>query len=127
MGMRILVVDDEEKVLKSIQKVIASKRCDIKINVSDIPSAGIEMAKNSRYDLLIVDMMMPGMDGVEFIKRIRIIDPTVKIIMITGYATMKTALVATRAGADSFVAKPFTRKELLAAVETVLNREYINT
>ncbi|MGD9201478.1 MAG: response regulator, partial [Chitinispirillia bacterium] len=98
-NIKVLVVDDEENVLKSVQKVIRSKYKDFKIELSNSPFDGLEKLKKKKYDLVITDLMMPGMDGLELIKNIYTIDSQVRIIMITGYATMKTALLAMREGA----------------------------
>ena len=117
---KVLVVDDEENVLKSVQKVIRSKYKDFEIELSNSPFNGLEKLKKKKYNLIITDLMMPGMDGLELIKNIYSIDSQVKIIMITGYATMKTALLAMREGANKYISKPFTKVELLAAIDEVL-------
>jgi DNA-binding NtrC family response regulator len=119
----ILVVDDEENVLLSVQKVILSKYPDYKIDLVNSPAQALEKIKASRYNLVITDLMMPGIDGLELIKKIRTTAPDLKIMMITGYATMKTALLAMREGASKYISKPFTRDELLQAINAVLLQE----
>jgi len=126
-NIKVLVVDDEENVLKSVQKVIHSKYKDFEIDLSNSPFDGLAKLKKNTYNLVITDLMMPGMDGLELIKKIYTIDSQIKIIMITGYATMKTALLAMREGADKYISKPFTKIELLSAVDEVLINTDENT
>ena len=118
--IKILVVDDEENVLYSVRKVIGSKFPDYQTELVSSPSEALEKIKGVRYDLIITDLMMQGSDGLELIKKIREIDSDSKIMMMTGYATMKTALLAMREGASKYISKPFTRDELLTAVKSVL-------
>ncbi len=121
--IKILVVDDEENVLSSVKKVISSKFPDYKVHLINNPSEGIEKIKAIKYDLIITDLMMPGIDGLEFIKKIIQIDSSLKIIMMTGYASMKTALLAMREGAKKYISKPFTRDELTGSIKSVLKGE----
>ncbi len=120
---KILVVDDEEKVLASVKKVILSKHPDYEIDLINTPAKALTQLESENYDLIITDLMMPGIDGLELIHKIREIDQVIKIIMITGYATMKTALLAEREGAAKYISKPFTRDELLTEVNLVLAQD----
>lgn len=119
--IKVLVVDDEENVLKSVKKVIKSKHPGYIVELINTPVAGLKKLENEKFDLVITDLMMPNMDGLEFIKKIFTIDRNIKVIMITGYATMKTALLALREGAHKYVSKPFTREELLNAIKEVFS------
>ena len=119
--IKVLVVDDEINVLRSVQKVIQTKHKDFHIDLCNSPFEGLDALKKETYHLVITDLMMPGMDGLELIKKIYSIDPSIKIIMITGYATMKTALLAMREGANKYISKPFTKNELLSALDEVLD------
>lgn len=122
-NIKLMVVDDEENVLRSVKKVITSKHPDYHIDLFNSPAEAIENIKTGNYDIVITDLMMPGIDGLELIQKIISIDKNQKIIMITGYATMRTALLAMREGATKYISKPFTRDELLAAVHAVLEGE----
>ena len=120
---KIIVIDDEANVLTSVKKVITSKYPQFHIELVNSPSSSLEKIKSTKYDLAITDLMMPGINGLELIKKIRKIDSSLKIVMMTGYATMKTALLAMREGANKYISKPFTREELLAVVNTALQEE----
>jgi glycine cleavage system H lipoate-binding protein len=75
-----------------------------------------------QYDVVVTDLMMPGIDGLEFIERIRETDSRSRIVMITGYATMRTALQALRKGAFEYIAKPFTKEELRSVVKNAARK-----
>jgi DNA-binding NtrC family response regulator len=115
--MKILVIDDEENVLKSVKKVISSKHPLFEIDLVKSPSESINQIKKKKYDLVITDLMMPDIDGFEIMEKIQLIDPDVKIIVITGYATIKTYMDSIKSGANNFIPKPFTRNELLTAIK----------
>ncbi len=119
----ILVIDDEENVLLSVKKLIKSRHPEYQIEMVEDPFLGLERIEKESFHLVITDLMMPGMDGLELIKKIRQTAPELKIIMMTGYATMKTALLAMREGAQKYISKPFTRDELLTAVNTILQQD----
>ncbi|MFC1584583.1 response regulator [Fibrobacterota bacterium] len=122
-SLKILVVDDEENVLSSVKKVISSKHPELRVDLCDSPMDALGLIKGGEYHMVITDLMMPGIDGLELIKKIRTIDSRLKIIMMTGYATMKTALLAMREGAHKYISKPFTRDELLSALHSALSGE----
>jgi DNA-binding NtrC family response regulator len=119
--IEILVIDDEENVLSSVKKLISSRHPDYNLILIEDPFEGLKQIESKHFDLVITDLMMPGMDGLELIKKIRETAPDLKIVMMTGYATMQTALLAMREGAHKYISKPFTRDELLTAVNDILN------
>ncbi|MBF0431726.1 MAG: response regulator [Fibrobacteria bacterium] len=113
---KILVVDDEENVLQSIRKVVESKIPQATVDSNSDPVLGLEMVKTNKYDLLIIDLMMPKCDGNEFIQKVKESKLKLKIIMITGYATNRARAQAFRTGVDGYIEKPFTRKELVSTI-----------
>ena len=110
----ILVVDDEEVVLLSVRKAL--KRDSYTIDTVSAANKALAHLTEKHYDIMITDLMMPGMDGLQLLDRVKNNYPGVCVIMITGYATMATAMKAIRQGAFDFIAKPFTREELRSAV-----------
>jgi CheY-like chemotaxis protein/glycine cleavage system H lipoate-binding protein len=116
--LRVLVVDDEEVVLQSVRKVLKSdEEHEFLVDTALSPGEGLELLEPGKYDVVVTDLMMPGIDGLQLIDRIRQIDRDTRIVMITGYATMRTALQALRKGAFDYVAKPFTKDELRTVVK----------
>lgn len=111
---RMLVVDDEEVVLLSVRKAL--KRDDYYIVTVGSADEALERLGSDSFEILITDLMMPGMDGLQLLERVKTLYPGICVIMVTGYATMSTAMKAIRQGAFDFIAKPFTREELRSAV-----------
>ena len=106
----ILVVDDEPKICEFLGILLGREgyQTDSAFNASD---ALARIERNS-YDLVLTDLKMPGMDGFELITRLKKIRPDLPVIMITGYATVETAVQALRYGVDDYVTKPFNIDEL---------------
>ena len=119
--VRILVVDDEEVVLQGIKKLL--KPDDTYIYHLDLVNSavdGLQRVRANRYDLIVTDLMMPGMDGLKFLERVKTVDPKAKIVMITGYATLETAMEAQQKGAFGYIAKPYTNEEFRSIVRRAL-------
>jgi len=113
--LNILVVDDEQVVLDSIIKHL--KRDNFKIHTALTAKIGLELLDSGEMDIILTDLMMPEMDGLQFMKEVKKHDPHTPIIMITGYATINTALQATELGAFDYIAKPFTKSELRSVLQ----------
>jgi len=116
--VRVLVVDDEEIVLKSVRRVLKNDdEHEFLIDTVLSANEGLQQIGRQNYDIIVTDLMMPGIDGLEFIDKLRDANLGARIIMITGYATMRTALQALRKGAFDYIAKPFTKEELRSVVK----------
>jgi CheY-like chemotaxis protein len=113
-GTKVLVVDDEQVVLDSVRKHL--KRGDYEIQTVLSGAEAVKILDSGWPQVVITDLMMPGMDGLELLQHVRESFPRIPVIMITGYATMRTALQALRQGAFDYIAKPFTRAELQGVV-----------
>ena len=120
-GTRVLVIDDEEVVHASLRKILSR----LKFGISAVLSAqeGLNKLERERFDLIVTDLMMPQMNGIELLQVLQGQGCTTPIIMITGYPTIRTAVQALRLGAMDYVAKPFTRKELLSPIKRALRIE----
>lgn len=114
---KILVVDDEEVVCNSIKKILTRKGYSVD-NALDAESA-LKKLDNSAFDLVITDLMMPKTSGMELLQIIREHYPELDVIMITGYASIESAVKATKLGASSYLPKPFTPDELTEITEKV--------
>lgn len=118
--MRILVVDDEKKIALGIKKALESQKYAV-----DVCHDGIEasnMAEAIEYDLIVLDRMLPGMDGVSIIKNLRSQNIYTPILLLTALGTVKDKTDGLDAGADDYLPKPFALDELLARVRAILRR-----
>lgn len=115
---KILVVDDEENVCHSIKKVLSRRGYNVSqaLNVED----AVTLIKEMSFDLVITDMMIPGTSGLELLQIIRDHYPELEVIMITGYASIESAVKATKLGASAYLPKPFTPDELTKVTEETL-------
>ena len=107
---RILVVDDEPKICEFLGILLGREgyKTDSAFNAAE----ALARIEQNSYDLVLTDLKMPGMDGFELITRLKKIRPDLPVIMITGYATVETAVQALRYGVDDYVTKPFNIDEL---------------
>ncbi|MFC1763580.1 sigma-54-dependent transcriptional regulator [Planctomycetota bacterium] len=116
----ILVIDDEESMRDSCRQALA--RNGNRVAVAQDGSKGLSMLEAESFDLVILDLKMPGLSGMEVLKRIRQYDPDAIVIVITGYATVESAVEAMKRGAYDFIPKPFTPDSLRAIVKRALDR-----
>ena len=113
------MVDDEERVCQSVQKILSRKGYEVESALC--ASTALDQLKQGRtFDLIITDLMMPQVGGVELVKIVKDSWPTTRVLMITGYASIASAVEATRLGAVDYIPKPFTPEELEEAVESAL-------
>ncbi len=111
---RVLVVDDEASVRESL-RLILKDRADIVVAPSS--EAALESMASHAFDVVLLDILMPGMDGLELLERMRALGPTPQVIMLTATKTVKTAVRAMKLGAFDYVTKPFDVDELIMLVE----------
>jgi two-component system response regulator HydG len=114
----LLLVDDEPAILDSLYKILKRDGYDV-ITATNAPDA-LHLLELERVSLCLVDMRMPSMDGMEFLRRARTAHPNVEYIMMSGHATVSLAVQAMQHGCRDFLAKPFTRTQLEGAVEKAL-------
>jgi DNA-binding response OmpR family regulator len=115
---KILVVDDEPEVCRSVTKILARRGFDVDSALSG--EEAVKRMKQATFDLVITDFMMPAMDGIELLGIIRDHYPELDVVMITGYASIDSAVKATKLGAAAYLPKPFTPDELMAVTGKVL-------
>jgi DNA-binding NtrC family response regulator len=115
---RILVVDDEPRVCKSIRQVLLREDCEVAMALSG--EEALRLEAEAPHDVMIVDLMMPGLSGLDLLKMLRAKNPKARIIMITGYPTMKNTLQAMQLGALDFLPKPFLPATLRNLVDAAL-------
>jgi two-component system response regulator FixJ len=117
----IFFVDDEPKVRKAVRRTLVRMR--LKVSCFTCAADCLEQLHPGECDLLITDVKMPGMDGIELLKKAKRIVPWLQVLVITGYGDIPMAVRAMKAGASDFIEKPLDRRSLLLAVESVLKRD----
>ncbi len=116
---RILIVDDEPGIRQSLKGVFDDEGFS-----TDVVSSGEECLKKIRetaYDLVLLDIWLPGIDGIETLRRLREISPVTRVIMISGHATIATAVTATKLGAYDFIEKPLSLDHTLLIARNALS------
>jgi two-component system phosphate regulon sensor histidine kinase PhoR len=119
-GSRILIVDDEQPIRVACAKILSEDGAWVE--AAEDGRAGLEKAKASQFDLALVDLKMPQMDGMELLAHLTQLAPDMIKIVITGYATLETAIEAVQKGAYDYIPKPFTPGELRTRVNRGLER-----
>ena len=120
---RILVVDDEMPVCKSIASALRGNVYEVDTALSG--EEALEMQEKKHYDAIIADLMMPGINGLELMKKTKQNRPDTMMIMITGYPSIHTAVEAIRIGAFDYLPKPFTPNDLRSLVGRALTRKRV--
>jgi len=118
---RILVVDDQPDVLSVCERILVTEGYDV-VGV-DNGFEAVQLAGTQPFDLLLTDIKMPGMDGLDVAEAARTVNPHLVCVTMTGYSTMDMAIEALKLGVEEFIIKPFTPKDLLSAVSRALEKE----
>lgn len=118
---RILVVDDEEIVLRSCRKILEGGGHDVLTVLSG--QGAFDLLEKEPIDIVITDMKMPGIGGIQVLEKVKEKYPDIAVIMITGYSTVQSAVQAMKLGAFDYIPKPFTPDEVLIVVEKALEKK----
>jgi signal transduction histidine kinase len=121
---KILVIDDEISICNGIRRALTPR--GLQVETAFDGEKGLQMVREDGYDLILIDVMMPGTNGIDLIKSIHIMDPEVICIIITGYATVELAVQSIKQGAYDFLSKPFSVDELLLVVNQGLERRQLS-
>jgi DNA-binding NtrC family response regulator len=119
MPERILVVDDEPNMLRLLKTILMDKT-GYEVTTTNNPLEVSKMLQENHYDLVITDLKMPLVDGIDLIGIVKAIDDTMPIIVITAYGTIETAEEAIHKGAYDFITKPFRKETILITIKRAL-------
>ena len=116
----ILVVDDEEIMREILETLLTREGYDVRVASSG--AEGLEMARALPFDAAIVDIMMPGLNGIATLDELKRIDDDLNVIIITAYASVESAISAMKAGAFDYITKPFKNDEVIVVVRNAMER-----
>jgi DNA-binding NtrC family response regulator len=117
---RVVIVDDEPDMVENCARILS--RVGYQCFTTTEPTRALALLEEERADLLITDLKMPGMDGMELLKHVRAIDPTLPVIVITAFATIESAVAAVKEGATDYLPKNFSVEHLRVTVERALRQ-----
>jgi DNA-binding response OmpR family regulator len=120
----VLIVDDQKNIRLTLSEALLS--LGVEVDAASSGEEGLTKVKEREFSLILLDLKMPGMDGMEVLRRVREIRPDIRIIIITAYGTIESAVEAMKLGASDFIQKPFTPEEIRELVTRVMNREKID-
>ena len=116
---KALVIDDEQIVLDSVSKILTGENYEVDVSLSG--RKGLEDAIQKDYDIVLTDVRMPDIGGMKVLRDIKRAKPSIPVVIITGYATVRSAVQAMKLGATDYLEKPFTPDQLLNAVASALD------
>jgi DNA-binding NtrC family response regulator len=120
LGQRILIIDDEAGIRDSLETLLTLE--GFRVDLAGDGIAGLDQLTRNTYDLLLLDLALPGESGIDLLPRIRALVPDLPVIMITAYGTVGNVVDAIRAGASNFVQKPWDNEKLLADIRIAIGK-----
>jgi len=117
----ILVMEDDVSVARGLEMILTEE--GYAVNLAGTGALALEAFKQKRYDLLVADLRLPDMDGMEVIKKVKAEKPETEVIVITGHGTTATAVKAMKLGARDFLPKPFTEEQIKSSIDDILKEQ----
>ena len=125
MVAKILIVDDDKGVCESLEELLRME--EFQADSAGSGEIALEALSGEKYDLVLLDIRMPGIDGVEVMHEIRKYHPDTRIIIITGYGSLESAIEAIRSGAQDYMLKPYTAEDILLSINRALSEKETRT
>lgn len=117
---RILVIDDDENITKVVAAILKDQ--GYSVDIAGSGADAIQKTRENHYDLMLVDIRLPDMEGTEILSRVRDTTPKIRKVIVTGYPTLQNAVTAVNRGADAYIMKPFDVEKMLATVKDQLEK-----
>lgn len=118
MMSKILIIEDEAAIRRVLTKILSEENDSYQVDEAEDGFLGLEKIKNIDYDLVLCDIKMPKMDGIELLEAVKKIKPEIPMVMISGHGDMETAIYAMKLGAFDFISKPPDLNRLLNTVDS---------
>jgi DNA-binding NtrC family response regulator len=122
---KILIIEDEAAIRRVLTKILSEENDSYKVEEAEDGLQGVEKVKNEDYDLILCDIKMPKMDGVEVLEAVKKIKPEIPMVMISGHGDLETAINTMRLGAFDYISKPPDLNRLLNTVRNALDRKQL--
>ena len=119
MAEKLLILDDEPDMLKLLQMII-SEKTPYETVITNNPHEALELAKKGGFALVITDLKMPGLDGIEVLEAVKRMDEDIPVIFITAYGSVESAIETMQKGAFDFITKPFKKEQILFTIEKAM-------
>ena len=120
---KVLLVDDEEEFIKTLSQRLEMR--GLKVSAATRGEDAVSLAEKQSYDAIVIDLAMPGMDGLETLKQIKENNPDAEIIMLSGQGTVKATTEAMKLGAEDFLEKPVDMKDLLEKIDELKTKRIL--
>src|ERR1041385_7446995 len=121
----ILIIDDEEIMREILETLLSREGYSVRVAASG--AEGVELARSVPFDAVIVDVMMPGMDGMAVLEELKKLDDDLPVIMITAFASVENAIAAMKRGAFDYITKPFKNDEVLGVLRNAVAQRRLVT
>jgi len=118
---RILIIDDDENIRKVLKTILEDE--GYIVDTADTAKKGIEQSEKAFYNLALIDVRLPDMEGIELLSKLRSTKPKMRKIIVTGYPTLQNAISAVNKGADAYVMKPFEVEKILQTIQEQLKKQ----
>ena len=118
---RILIIDDDENIRKVLQTILEDEGYGVE--TADTAKKGIEKSEKTFYNLALIDVRLPDMEGIELLSKLHSNKPKMRKIIVTGYPTLQNAVSAVNKGADAYVMKPFEVEKILQTIREQLKKQ----
>ena len=121
MKIKVLIVDDEKEFAKALAERLAIRNFEVESVNSG--AEALERIRQGNIDVVLLDVLMPGMDGIETFAKIRKLDPTIQVVMLTGHAKIETAIDGIKDGIYDYILKPVKIDELVGKIEMAFQQK----
>lgn len=123
MSARVLIVDDEKPLAHSLSQTVQLDYPDCQVDIAYSGEEALSALASNAYSLIIADVRMPGVSGLDLVKGVRYLDPDVPIILMTGYGSASLCREAAKWGVNRYVDKPFDTDDLIAMVSELISQQ----
>lgn len=118
---RILIIDDDENIRKVLETILTDE--GYSVETAETAKKGIEKSEKAFFNLALIDVRLPDMEGIELLSKLRNTKPKMRKIIVTGYPTLQNAIAAVNKGADAYVMKPFDVEKILQTIKEQLKKQ----